>query len=341
MTSTTAIMRIAAAFFATPLVVGASSEAEVAISDPSSAPFQAQALEMDDQCLGESCGSAFIQVHGSALRGDHEQQDAGFQRKTAKVPPPTDEETHVWLQKVHPGPWGDVIDAGTGPDSLTWLASCPVRSITAVTANETARSLAWTMTKQYLDPALDSVVAGNWKNPDFMRGKQFDTVVADWLLGSVEFFAPHYQVGLVRRLKQLVKPGGWIMINGREPDNLKTNGTGNQLMLEIDALRDAATVLGQRHPYRELPQWWVEEELGAVGFKALKSNSAPLHLSPDYVQSQLDWAHREIKTVEDDTLRTALETRHQALLSQAKETTSAWDNEEYSRIYSIIANLAA
>jgi hypothetical protein len=40
----------------------------------------------------------------------------------------------------------------------------------------------------------DSVVAGNWKDPKFLQGKIYDVVLADYLLGSIDGFAPYFQV---------------------------------------------------------------------------------------------------------------------------------------------------
>jgi len=334
-------MHLAAAILEVLLVSGTLSAVEVKVPGSSSAGFPAETLEADDQCLSGSCGSAFIQTHGLALRSDGANSGSGSRRKIAKVPPPTSDDMYAWLQKSHPGQWGDVIDAGTGPRSLLWLASCPLSSITAVTANESSKASTLVETKQYLDLSRDKVVVGQWQDSEFLRGRQFDTVVADWLLGAVEFFAPHYQVSLIRRLHKLVKPGGWLLFDGREPDDLKArNGTGVQMMLEIDTLRDAASILSQRRPYREIPQWWVEEQLTTLGFKIHKTHQNPIWLTTEYVQSQLEWAGDEIKLVKDDTLRSGLEKRLEAMKSHATSTMSEWKGKGYGKIYGIIANLA-
>eukprot|EP00931_Biecheleriopsis_adriatica_P096089 TRINITY_DN69739_c0_g1_i1.p1 TRINITY_DN69739_c0_g1~~TRINITY_DN69739_c0_g1_i1.p1 ORF type:complete len:117 (-),score=15.41 TRINITY_DN69739_c0_g1_i1:4-354(-) len=54
-----------------------------------------------------------------------------------KAPPETKDPAFCWLSDSLDGYWGSsarVLDAGTGPDSLIWLASRPVAAITAVTA---------------------------------------------------------------------------------------------------------------------------------------------------------------------------------------------------------------
>lgn len=342
-------------FVSVVLTIGAACAADLA-ELPQSSAFDSgtlataslcEALEVDDACLAERSHSlSLMQIRGAPLRIDEAAQvKAIVQRRPAKVAPQTDLPEFMFLQESVPGNWGDVIDAGTGPGSLGWLVSCPVNTLTAVTANESA--VRWTLqnTEDFLDKKLDKVLAGNWRDPKFLQGRQFDVVVADWLLGSVEFFAPHFQVGLVRRLSALVKPGGWLLLTGREPDHLKASApnastVGARLLLDIDALRDAATILGHRHPYRELPQWWVEEELATLGFHIHKRKTFELTLADGgYMFSQLEWAGDEIKRVSDERLRAALEDRKQALHRHALQTQSEWQQQSFGNTYALVARL--
>ncbi|CAK0835942.1 unnamed protein product, partial [Prorocentrum cordatum] len=55
----------------------------------------------------------------------------------SRAPPECKDPVFQWLeQRLPTDGWGDVLDAGTGPDSLNWLAAGPAGSITAVTACE-------------------------------------------------------------------------------------------------------------------------------------------------------------------------------------------------------------
>lgn len=259
-------------------------------------------------------------------------------RHPKEVPPQANDEIYGWLQATVPGQWGDVIDAGTGPSSLTWLAGCPVSTLTAVTANETAAHNVRTLVGRFLDPSLDKVVAGHWQDPEFMKDATYDVVVADWLLGSVDYFAPHYQVALMRRLYKLVRPGGWLLFTGKEPDDLKANGTVPDIMLDIDNLRDAATVLTRHFAYREIPQWWIQDELKTNGFSIHEEKVAPMPLQREYVSGQLDWAASQVSKIQDQGLRTAFEKRV-ADLRQRVDTASGLDGEGYvfGQVYALVA----
>jgi SAM-dependent methyltransferase len=259
---------------------------------------------------------------------------------TVPAPAVDDGKFIFFLEKV-PGPWGDVLDAGTGPASLDFLAACPLSAITAVTGNESSVRSTLAESGKYLDQKLDQVIAGNWKDPEFQKGRQYDVVLADWLLGSVEFFAPHFQVGLLRRLRQLVKPSGVLLFTGREPDDLKANATvGARLLLDIDTLRDSAATLSLRRPYREIPQWWVEEELGVLGFEIMHKERTPLTLDSDYIFSQLAWAEGEISHVQDEQLRAALQERAQDLHARARRTQSVWETQSSGNEYALVARLS-
>ena len=89
-------------------------------------------------------------------------------------------------------PWGHVLDAGTGDNSLRWLSSLDTQSWTAVTgsmgeANRTQANIAHAQRPQ------DKLVLGNWADRQFMQGEIFDTVLADYLLGAIEGFSPYFQ----------------------------------------------------------------------------------------------------------------------------------------------------
>ena len=93
-------------------------------------------------------------------------------------------------------PWGRVLDAGTGEHSLRWLSERPTEALAAVTASESmARGL---REKVPLRPQ-DRLLIGNWTDPTLLAGETFDTVLADYLLGAVDGFAPYFQDQLLPR----------------------------------------------------------------------------------------------------------------------------------------------
>lgn len=254
-----------------------------------------------------------------------------------EVPPETTDIIFPWLAKALPSQWGEVLDAGTGPDSLRWLASCPVSRITAVTACAGMYATVEDEVSRYLDMTMDRIIVGNWQDNTFLGNSSFDVVVADYLLGSVEFFVGHFQLGLVRRLHKLVRPGGWLALVGKEPNDLMSADPTSRLLLDIDALRDAAMVLSQQRPYREMPLSWVEEELRRVGFLIIKQKVFPKRIDVEKARLQLAWAAEEIERVVHDPLRSALRQQLKALRSRIEVSTPLRRGHTMGLDYGIVA----
>jgi len=198
------------------------------------------------------------------------------------------------------------LDAGTGLDSLTWLAASPATSITAVTASKTMHKDVVGGVADFLDPSADIVLIGNWQDEQLLHGRSFDVVIADYLLGAVDYFAPHFQDGLLRRLAGLVRPDGWLAIVGREPDDITAKDATSQLILDANALRDASMTLSRQMTYREIPQWWVQERLGALGLQVREAKLFPRQVTKDKVLGRLVWAEKEIRNVPHGSLRASL-----------------------------------
>ncbi|CAE8693670.1 unnamed protein product, partial [Polarella glacialis] len=216
-----------------------------------------------------------------------------------KPAPDTEDAAFRWLGEVLQGRWGDgeVLDAGTGPDSLIWLAKRPVAAITAVTACEGMHETVMEEVACFLDLSRDRLLLGNWQDERLLEGRSFDVVLADYLLGSVDHFSPHFQVGLLQRLQKLVRPGGRLALIGKEPEDLRATDPTSQLVLDAEAVRDAVFVLGRQRPYREMPRQWVSEQLETLGFQLEKSQIFPRRLTVEKVRRNLDWAEEELSQV--------------------------------------------
>jgi len=192
-------------------------------------------------------------------------------------------------------PWGRTLDAGTGVGSLAWLLSKPPNEFTvplvAVTASPVMRS---DLVRQFplanaadapappaaatdvapAAPSLDAsawalgagvrLVMGEWASGALLPNETFDTVVADYLVGAIDGFAPHLQdiVGsalilagrppsagtqhvescpLSRALVQVLenvahrvrRNGGKLYVTGMEPYPDRAPSTGGQLVIEV------------------------------------------------------------------------------------------------------------
>ena len=111
-------------------------------------------------------------------------------------------------------PWGSVLDAGTGPGSMRWLLSLTTDRWTAVTGSP---RMADVVRKELNDRARaqDRLIVGNWLEPELLAYETYDVVLADYLLGAVDGFAPYWQDQLFPRLRPHV--AGRLYIVGLEP----------------------------------------------------------------------------------------------------------------------------
>jgi len=212
-----------------------------------------------------------------------------------------------------------------------------VTTLTGVTANESSKKSTLSQVGPYLDLSLDSVEVGAWQNVSFMSGRQYDVVVADYLLGAVDYFAPHFQVALVRRLRHLVKPGGYLLTVGKEPNALKANSSTQLLLEEIDALRDSATILTRNMPYRELPRWWVKDELENAGFSLQNKYLEQTVVSVRDATDTWEWAGDMIKKIPDERLRAAYLVRHKELKQQIEQNEELQHGYHFGSDYAILA----
>jgi hypothetical protein len=219
-------------------------------------------------------------------------------------------------------PWGSVLDAGTGLSSLDWLCKLPSDSWTGVTASkQMADKLAGTVAR-YARPQ-DRLVIGNWLDETLLQGECFDTVIADYLLGAIEGFAPYWQHRLFARLQPLVRKRLYLV--GLEPYvSHVPDDAGGQLICEIGRLRDACLLLAGERPYREYPLSWVMDFLPLSGFKILNVERIPIHYGEYFINSQLDMCHRTIGKFPGWEFRFALlkqisELRQRAIALMEKE----------------------
>lgn len=206
-------------------------------------------------------------------------------------------------------PWGSFLDAGTGPSSIRWLETLSTERWTAVTGSPQMREK--TAQAMAAPPrAQDRLLVGNWMDPELLAGERFDTVLADYLLGAVEGFAPYWQGRLFERLRPLVAKRLYVIglqpyIHGR-PDT-----AAGRIVNEIGRLRDACLLLAGDGPYREYPLDWSLRSLEAAGFRIVDARLLPITYGPRFIHSQLAMCMRAIDKLPDRGLAVALH-RHAA-----------------------------
>ncbi|MEW6278568.1 MAG: class I SAM-dependent methyltransferase [Candidatus Eremiobacterota bacterium] len=229
-------------------------------------------------------------------------------------------------------PWGHCLDAGTGWTSLDWMLGIKTESVTAVTADpEWARMLP----EEYADRLRpqDRVIHGNWANRELLQGQMYDTVLADYLLGTVERWAPYFQAYLFERLKEITRSRLYVI--GLEPYPDYPAARAEQMVNEIVRFRDACITLGGDRPQREFPLYWVIKHLEAAGFE-VEYRIFPIVYQERFVEEELDVARAALRKV-SSPLREALEAREVRIRARALDVLAELEGLRCSHDYVVHA----
>ncbi|MFI0473786.1 class I SAM-dependent methyltransferase [Halomonas sp. HMF6819] len=200
--------------------------------------------------------------------------------------------------------WGDFLDAGTGVNSINWVSGLDTTRWTAVTgAGGMAQSVERAV--QGKKREQDRLVLGNWQDPRFLADERFDTVLADYLLGAIDGFAPYWQDELFPRLCALTKKRLYLV--GLEPyvpfDATTASG---KLVVEIGRLRDACLLMAGERTYREYPSAWVERQLDRAGFEVVETKRFPIRYGKKFVEGQMKMCRQRMATIADRYLAQAM-----------------------------------
>lgn len=201
-------------------------------------------------------------------------------------------------------PWGSVLDAGTGSHSLTWIQSLPTTRWTAVTGDAARERALRAEFAERMRPE-DRVLSGNWTDPLLLHGERYDVVLADYLLGAIDGFAPYFQDQLFERLRPLV--GGPLYAIGLAPYPDRAETPGGRVVLEIARLRDACILLAGHRCYREYPMDWVVRSLERADYEIVDATSLPIVYGPRFINGQLDVCQRKLPLFRDRGLASAME----------------------------------
>lgn len=213
-------------------------------------------------------------------------------------------------------PWGHVLDAGTGWGSASWLLGLDTASFTGVTGDpDWARQLQTDFAVR-LRP-YDRILSGNWVDPGFLEGERFDVVVADYLLGALDRWAPYRQYDLFQRLRPMV--GHRLYVIGLEPYPEPPTTEDERLVLEIARLRDACHLLAGQRPHREYPLSWTLQELARCGFEVRESRVYPILYSRRFLEEELGLTRRTIERLKPTSLARGLADAERSLRQRALE----------------------
>ena len=212
-------------------------------------------------------------------------------------------------------PWGSFLDAGTGTHSARWMMSLATERWTAVTGAE-GHAVEVRDAVARMRRAGDRLILGNWADPDLLKGEIYDTVLADYLLGAIEGFAPYFQESLFSRLRLLT--GRRLYVVGLEPYvSVRPENEGERLIFEIGRHRDACLMLAGERPYREYPLVWVVQNLRRSGYRVVASRHFGIRYTDRFVNSQIDMTVMRLRKLEDRKLAEALARRGEGLRKAA------------------------
>lgn len=220
------------------------------------------------------------------------------------------------IEKLHEGlPWGSVLDAGTGTHSIGWVGSLATDRWTAVSGAEAhAAQTADAIAERRR--ATDRILVGNWADPALLAGERYDTVLADYLLGAIDGFAPYFQHRLFARLRPLV--GRRLYVVGLEPYVVgEPDRVEARLVWEIGRFRDTCLLLAGEQPYREYPSQWAVDHLEASGYRVIAAKRFANRYKKRFVNSQIDMCAPRLSRIADRSLAAALAARGEALRTEA------------------------
>jgi len=209
-----------------------------------------------------------------------------------------------YIMKLHGKPgWGTLLDAGTGSHSLSWVVGLNTTKWTAITGSQQRSN---NMISEFKNKIRDQdeVIFGNWIDPNLLKGQTFDVVLADYLLGSIDGFAPYFQDKLFERLKPHTKKHLYFV--GMEPLPDSADTVQGKLVIEIAKLRDACILLAGHRCYREYPLDWTLRQLTRSGFKIENVSNFETVQTAEFVEVQLNVAESKIEFIKDLEVATAM-----------------------------------
>jgi len=218
----------------------------------------------------------------------------------------------AWIESLQQdAPFGHMLDAGTGTHSMKWLLGLETESWTAVTGASAHAAQVRHLVGDQMRPQ-DRLLVGNWTDPELLAGERYDIVLADYLLGAVEGFAPYFQTELFARLRPLT--GKRLYVTGVEPYVVgRPDDEAGTLVWEIGRFRDAVLTLAGEQHYREFPLEWVLVHLRRAGFEPVAARKFPIRYKARFVNGQIDMCRPRLDALADRELAAALIARGERL----------------------------
>jgi hypothetical protein len=188
-------------------------------------------------------------------------------------------------------------------------------SFTAITADESMRRRVFHEAKELGIADKGDVIIGNWKegvdkdgtigfvdsntsssdgSKLLLEGQQFDTILADYLVGAIDGFSPYFQDLIFNRLVPHLAPGGRLYVIGLQPIPDSVSSPAN-VMCKIRRVRDACILLANHRCYREYPLDWIERHLRKSGLNVVQSRTYPIRYDHSTMVRQINVGRSKLK----------------------------------------------
>lgn len=223
-------------------------------------------------------------------------------------------------------PFGDILDAGTGTHSLRWIATLGetkgMTSYTAITADATMQRNVQKEAEHLGVLEGNHVVIGNWFGELDLPQAQYDTILADYLIGAMDGFSPYRQDEMIPKLMNLLKPGGKLYIVGLEPIPDAAEGPAN-VICKVRQVRDACILLAGNRCYREYPGDWIKRQiLSTPNLKLNEMHTFPILYRYNTILRQINVGRSKFPLFPTAALRSSMKEVLDDLEQKALDATS-------------------
>ena len=170
-------------------------------------------------------------------------------------------------------------------------------SYTAVTADEAMRRRVYDEAVELGVGGMGDVVIGNWVDETLLGGRTYDTILADYLVGAIDGFSPHFQDRVFPRLARHLAPGGRMYVIGLQPvpDRVVGGGDGD-VFCRITKVRDACILLAGQRCYREYPMDWIIRHLESSGLDVVDTRTYPIRYDHGTMVRQINVGRSKLKS---------------------------------------------
>lgn len=221
-------------------------------------------------------------------------------------------------------PFGDVLDAGTGMHSLRWIATLGAKGMTSYTAITADATMQRNVQQEAMHLGVlegNHVVIGNWFGELDLPVKQYDVILADYLIGAMDGFSPYRQDEMIPKLMNLLKPGGRLYIVGLEPIPDKAAGKAN-VICRVREVRDACILLARHRCYREYPAEWIHRQIeNTPNLKVKETHKFPILYRYNTIQRQINVGRSKFSEFGSPSLVSSMKEVLDDLERQAQEAT--------------------